>query len=155
MARTLVFLEHHEGRLEKGSLGVLAKAVQLGGEVAGVVVGSGVRALADEAGVHGATTVWVADDASVEAPLPQPRVDVLARVVRDGAYETVLFAQSVLAADVAAGLAARLDAGLTWDLVDLGADGVGKRLALADSVLVRSEGRSVGKECRSRWSPDP
>ncbi len=136
MAGTLVFLEHHEGRLEKGSLGVLAKAVQLGGEVAGVVVGSGVRGLVDEAGAHGAATVWVADDASVEPPLPQPRVDVLARIVREGGYETVLFAQSVLAADVAAGLAARLEAGLNWDLIDLGADGVGKRLALADSVLV-------------------
>ena len=30
---TLVFLEHHEGELQKGSLGVLAKAVQLGGDV--------------------------------------------------------------------------------------------------------------------------
>jgi len=45
----------------------------------------------------------------------------------------------VLAADIAAGLAARLDAGLNWDLVDLELrDGklVGKRAALQDSVLV-------------------
>ena len=51
----------------------------------------------------------------------------------------MLFSNSVLAADVAAGLAARLDAGLNWDLVDLEErDGelVGKRLALSDSVLV-------------------
>jgi len=51
----------------------------------------------------------------------------------------VLFAQSVLAADLAAGLSARLDAGLNWDLVDISADGgelVGKRPALADSVHV-------------------
>jgi len=136
MAGTLVYLEHHDGKIEKGSLGVLAKAVQLGGEVAGVLVGAGVRGLAEDAGAHGASVVWVADDASVEAPLPQPRVDVLASVVGEGGYETVLFAQSVLAADVAAGLAARLEAGLNWDLVDLDAGGIGKRLALADSVLV-------------------
>jgi electron transfer flavoprotein alpha subunit len=51
----------------------------------------------------------------------------------------VLFANSVLAADIAAGLAARLDAGLNWDLVDVESrDGtlVGKRPALQDSVLV-------------------
>jgi len=42
----------------------------------------------------------------------------------------------VLAADVAAGLAARLDAGLNCDLVDLSADGVGTRPALSDSVYV-------------------
>ena len=30
MAGTLVFLEHHEDAIQKGSLGVLAKALQLG-----------------------------------------------------------------------------------------------------------------------------
>jgi len=75
----------------------------------------------------------------VAQPLPQPRVDVLAHVVQAGGYDTVLFANSVLAADVAAGLAARLDAGLNWDLADLELrDGevVGKRPALQDSVYV-------------------
>jgi len=136
MAKTLVFLEHHENAIQKGSLGVLAKAAQLGGEVAGVVIGSGVRELAAGAGAFGAPTVFAADDAALSAPLPQPRVDVLAKLVRDEGFDTVLFAQSVLAADIAAGLAVRLDAGLNWDLVDLSGDGVGKRPALADSVLV-------------------
>jgi electron transfer flavoprotein alpha subunit len=134
---TLVFLEHHEGELEKGPLGVLSKAVSLGGDVAGVLAGSGVRSLAEQAGKFGATTVYVADDVSLDAPLPQPRVDVLASIVRERAIDTVLFAASVLAADVASGLAARLDAGLNWDLVDLERrDGtlVGKRPALGDSV---------------------
>jgi electron transfer flavoprotein alpha subunit len=59
--------------------------------------------------------------------------------VQDGGYDTVLFANSVLAADIASGLAARLDAGLNWDLADVSLDGgtlVGKRPALQDSVLV-------------------
>jgi electron transfer flavoprotein alpha subunit len=136
---TLVFLEHHEGELQKGPLGVLGKAASLGRDVAGVVVGSGVRALAEQAGKFGAERVYVADDASLDAPLPQPRVDVLASVVRERAIDTVLFAASVLSADVAAGLAARLEAGLNWDLVDLELnDGtlVGKRPALGDSVYV-------------------
>jgi electron transfer flavoprotein alpha subunit len=132
----LVFCEHHEGALTRGALGLLSKAAQIGAEVSGVVVGSGVRGLASEAGAHGAATVWVADDERLAAPLPQPRVDVLAKLVRDEGFDTVLFAQSVLAADLAAGLAARLGAGLNWDLVDLAADGTGKRAALADSVFV-------------------
>ena len=135
---TLVFLEHHDGEIQKGALGVLAKAAQLG-DAAGVVVGSDVRSLAEQAGTYGASKVFVADDASLDAPLPQPRVDVLASLVRDQGFDTVLFAASVLAADVAAGLAARLDAGLNWDLADLTEqDGrlVGKRPALGDSVFV-------------------
>jgi electron transfer flavoprotein alpha subunit len=135
MAKTLVFLEHHDDAIQKGALGVLAKAGQIGGEVAGVLAGSGVGALAGEAGVHGAATVWVADDPALASPLPQPRVDVLASLVQNEGYDTVLFAQSVLAADIAGGLAARLEAGLNWDLVDLDGDGVGKRPALADSVV--------------------
>jgi electron transfer flavoprotein alpha subunit len=136
MAKTLVFLEHHEDAIQKGSLGVLAKAAQLEGEVAGILIGSGVRAIGASAGEFGAATVWVADDERLAAPLPQPRVDVLAKLVRDEGYDTVLFAQSVLAADVAAALAVRLDAGLNWDLTDLAPDGTGKRPALADSVYV-------------------
>jgi electron transfer flavoprotein alpha subunit len=144
---TLVFLEHHRDVLLKSSLGVLSKAVGLGDEVAGVVVGSNVRGLAEQGGQFGAAKVYVADDPQLEAPLSQPRVDVLARVIGDQGIDTVLFANSVLAADVAAGLAARLDAGLNWDLVDLAReDGrlVGKRPALQDSVYVE-----VG------WSSEP
>jgi electron transfer flavoprotein alpha subunit len=136
---TLVFLEHHDGSFAKNSLGVLAKAASLGGDVHGVVIGSAVRDLAAGAGRFGAAKVWSADDAALEAPLPQPRVDVLEKLVRDNGYDTVLFGQSVLAADVAAGLAARLDAGLNWDLTDLVDEGgtlVGKRPALGDSVYV-------------------
>jgi electron transfer flavoprotein alpha subunit len=135
---TLVFLEHHDGELQKGSLGVLAKAASLGDDVTGVVLGSGVAELAPQAGKFGAKRVLVVDDPALEAPLPQPRVDALAEIVRDRGFDAVLFAGSVLAADTAAGLAARLDAGLNWDLTDVASeDGrlVGKRPALEDSVF--------------------
>jgi electron transfer flavoprotein alpha subunit len=134
---TLVFLEDHEGELVKGSLGVLSKAAQLGGEVAAVVAGSGVKELAAQAGRYGAATVYAAEDEALAAPLPQPRVDVVAKLVQEQGFDTVLFGASVLSADVAAGLAARLGAGLNWDLVDLELrDGqlVGRRPALQDSV---------------------
>ena len=144
---TLVFLEHHGTELQKGALGVLGKAAQLGdGEVAAVLVGEGVKALAAEAGSFGAARVYVAEGAALEPPLPQQRVDVIAKVVQDGGYDTVLFANSVLAADIAAGLAARLDAGLNWDLTDLELrDGslVGKRPALQDSIVADVGWRST------------
>jgi electron transfer flavoprotein alpha subunit len=136
---TLVFLEHHDGALEKGSLGLLSKAAMLGDDLAGVLLGSGVKDLAAAAGKYGAAKVYVCDAPELEAPLPQPRVDALARLVSDRGFDTVLFPGSVRAADVAAGLSARLDAGLNWDLVDLARENgklVGKRPALQDSVYV-------------------
>jgi electron transfer flavoprotein alpha subunit len=144
---TLVLLEHHGSTIQKGALGVLAKAASLDPDTAGVLVGSGVRELAAQAGQYGAKTVYVADDASLEAPLPQPRVDVIAALVRDKGFQNVLFGASVLASDDAGGLSARLDAGLNWDMNDLEIrDGalVGKRSALGDTVRA-----DVG------WSAEP
>jgi electron transfer flavoprotein alpha subunit len=143
---TIVFVETHEGEPQKSSLGVLSRAAKLDEEVTAVVCGAGVEGVS-AVGRFGARRVLVADDPQLAAPLPQPRVDVLASILRDRKFDTVLFAASVLASDVAAGLAARLDAGLNWDLVDLERrDGklVGKRPALQDSVIV-----DVG------WTSDP
>jgi electron transfer flavoprotein alpha subunit len=136
--KSLVFLEHHEGQLEKGGLGVLSKAASLG-EAMGVVLGEGAGELAAGAGAYGAARVYVSEAAELATPLPQARVDALAGLVEETGADAVLFAASVLASDVAAGLAARLDAGLNWDLADLVVqDGelVGKRPALGDTVLV-------------------
>ena len=96
------------------------KAAALGDARSAVLVGGGqVAPLAAEAGQarrrHGVSPPVDA----FASPLPRPRVDVIAELVRTGGFDTVLFSNSVLAADVAAGLAARLDAGLNWDLVDL------------------------------------
>jgi electron transfer flavoprotein alpha subunit len=143
---TLVFVETYEGEPQKPALGVLSKASQLGDDVTAIVVGSGVAG-AERLGRFGAQRVLVADDPALAAPMPQPRVDVLAQLVPARGFDTVLFAASVLASDMAAGLSARLDAGLNWDLVELERrDGtlVGKRPALGDSVLV-----DVG------WTADP
>jgi electron transfer flavoprotein alpha subunit len=139
MARTLVFVEHHDGQPTTGSLAVLTQAASLGGDVAAVLAGSGVGDLAAGLGAYGASKVYVAEDEALAAPLPQPRVDVLARLVSGEGFDNVFFASSVLTADVAAGLSTRLDAGLNWDLTGIEASGdglVGKRPALGDSVIV-------------------
>lgn len=140
MAGTLVFLEHDGDQLVRGGLGVLAHAATLGGDVAGVVLGHGVGAVAASAGSFGASKVYVVDDPALGAPLPQPRVDALEAIVRESGASRVLFAASVLAADVAAGLSARLEAGLNWDLTGLAVEGgelVGTRPALGDTVVAQ------------------
>jgi electron transfer flavoprotein alpha subunit len=135
--KSLVFLEHHQGALEKGGLGVLGKAASLG-EAVGVVLGEGAAEVAAGAGAFGASKVYACDAPELSSPLPQPRVDALATLVQQTSPDAVLFGASVLSADVASGLAARLDAGLNWDLADLAVrDGelVGTRPALGDTVV--------------------
>ena len=74
--KSLVFLEHHGGELEKGGLGVLAKAAPLG-EAAGVVLGEGAPG-SRRAGAYGATTVYASEaararDAASAAPRRRAR----------------------------------------------------------------------------------
>jgi electron transfer flavoprotein alpha subunit len=145
--KILVYLEHHGNELDPDALGVLGRAATLGaGDVAAVLAGRGsLGALALEAGKFGAAKVYIAEDDANDPPLPQPHLDVVEQVVRSGGYDTVFFSTSVLSTDIAAGLAARLEAGLNWDLIEiLQRDGelVGKRLALQDTVLVEVGWRS-------------
>jgi electron transfer flavoprotein alpha subunit len=136
---TLVFLEHHGSGIQKASLGVLSKAASLDADTSAVIIGSGVSGLAAEAARYGAARVFIADDASLEAPLPQTRVDVIADLVKANGFANVLFGASVLASDIAGALSARLEAGLNWDLAGLAVEGgalVGQRSALGDTVLV-------------------
>jgi electron transfer flavoprotein alpha subunit len=134
----LVFLEHYHGALEKGGLGVLGKASSLG-DTAGVVLGEDAAAVASGAGAFGASKVYACEAPELPSPMPQPRVDALATLIERTSPDAVLFGASILSADVAAGLASRLEAGLNWDLTDLSVDDgelVGKRPALGDTVLV-------------------
>jgi len=136
--KSLVYLEHYHGGLERGGLGVLGKAASLG-EAAGVVLGEGAADVAAGAGAFGAAKVYACEAPELATPLPQARVDALATLVEQMSPDAVLFGASVLSADVASGLAARLDAGLNWDLTDLAernGELVGTRPALGDTVIV-------------------
>ena len=130
---TLVFLEHTDGAIQKGSLGVLSKAASMDADTSGVLIGSGVGDLAAEAAKYGAAKVFVADDPALESPLPQPRVDVMSALIGEQGFDNVLFAASVLASDVAGGVSARL----------------GRRLELGP-WRHRYERRRSRKACRAR-----
>jgi electron transfer flavoprotein alpha subunit len=140
MADVLVFVHHDDGEFAANSLGALAKAAQLAGDVTAFVAGSGLDdGWAAGLGAHGASRVLVADDPALEGGLPQPIVDALEPHAREAG--AVLFGAGVVSADVAAGLAARLGAGINCETTDVRSEGdgfVAVRPALGDSVMVES-----------------
>jgi electron transfer flavoprotein alpha subunit len=135
---TIVFIDHDEGAFNPNSLGVLARAASLG-DVTAFVAGSGIDdGWAAGLGAHGASRVLVADDAALTG-LPQPIVDALEPHAREAS--AVLFGAGVVSADVAAGLAARLGAGINCETTEFTlADGAvtAVRPALGDTVMVES-----------------
>ena len=137
---TLVFLEHHEGELAEGRARRARRRPRRSATTS--PASSSARASASSPPRRARS----ARPRSTSRTTPRSRRRCRSRAStcsrsssREQGFDTVLFAESVLAADVAAGLAARLDAGLNWDLVDIAReDGelVGKRPALQDSVYV-------------------
>jgi electron transfer flavoprotein alpha subunit len=146
MAGILVYVHHDEGEFSPQSLGVLAKASSLGGDVTAFVAGSGVDdAWAGSLGGHGAAKVLVADDPALAGGLSQPIVDAIEPSARE--TDAVLFGAGVVSADAAAGLAARIGAGIACETTEIAlADGgiVATRPALGDTVMVESGFRGTG-----------
>jgi electron transfer flavoprotein alpha subunit len=138
----LVFVEVRKGRPTPGSVGLLGRARGLAGHAAAIVCGPESAAVAATLGRFGADTAYYCDAGEVDPELPAPQVDALAAALRVGRYRTVLFENSVVAADIAAALACRLEAGIVWDLQDVNVrDGtlVGTKFALNDAVAIEAE----------------
>jgi len=141
----LVFVELVDGEPSPGSLGLLAVASQLAPSVAAVVCGSGAARAAGLLREYGSETTWHCEDPALDPAFGQPFVAAVAWLVLEHSLTTILFENSTLAAHVAGGLAARLDAGVNWDLesVSLSEDGLrGVAFGLDDTVAVECTWRS-------------
>jgi electron transfer flavoprotein alpha subunit len=144
--KLLVYVHSDAGEFADNSLGVLAQAAELGGDVTAFVAGSGIDdGWAGGLGAYGAGKVLVADDAALEGGLSQPIVDAIEGPAREA--DAVLFGAGVVSADVAAGLAARIGAGIACETTGLRLEGdslVAVRPALGDTVMVESGFEGTG-----------
>ena len=149
MAGILVYALHYEGAFNKNSLGAVAEAARLAGELGteahAIVVGEGVSDdLAGQLGGYGAAKVF-----KVEGPegLAQPVVDAMAKVMTDNGHDYALFGGGLLGFEIGAGLAARLGAGVTMEVTNVTVDGgklVAERPILGDSSISESRYKGTG-----------
>jgi electron transfer flavoprotein alpha subunit len=149
MAGILTFALHYEGQINKNSQGAVSEAAklsqQLGTDCHAVVVGEGISdEAASSLGKYGATKVF-----RVEAPegLAQPVVDAMAHLFEANGYDYALFGGGLLGFEVGAGLAARLNAGVTMEVTQVNvADGklTAERPILGDSSISTSSYKDRG-----------
>ena len=148
MTNILVYVLHKDGEFNKNSLGAVSEGAKLAGELGGeahaVVVGGDdlTDDLCATLGSYGATKVYRAKGAE---GLAQPVVDVMAKVITDNGHGYALFGGGLLGFEIGAGLAARLNAGVTMEVTNVKAeDGklVAERPILQDSSI--SESRYKG-----------
>lgn len=151
MSNFLVVIEQSNGNFVQSSLGVACKvrdvAAQSGATVTALVVGSGITDAAPSLGAWGIGNALVVDDAACASPVAGTMVDIIAAAIAQTGASHVFASASVLAAEWAGAVAARLDGGVTTDGVELsvnGGDVVMQRPALDDSVYVNCGWTSPG-----------
>jgi len=144
----LVYVLHKDGEFNKNSLGAVSAGAKLAGELGGeahaVVVGGDDLSsdLCATLGSYGATKVYRATGAE---GLAQPVVDVMAKVISDNGHGYALFGGGLLGFEIGAGLAARLNAGVTMEVTNVKVEDsklVAERPILQDSSI--SESRYKG-----------
>ena len=148
MSNILVYVLHKDGEFNKNSLGAVSEGAKLAGELGGeadaVVVGGDdlTDDLCATLGNFGASKVFRAQGAE---GLAQPVVDVMAKVITDNGHAYALFGGGLLGFEIGAGLAARLNAGVTMEVTNVKVDDgklVAERPILQDSSI--SESRYKG-----------
>jgi electron transfer flavoprotein alpha subunit len=119
MGSILLVAELQKGAIRESSYELVSFAKKLGGDVASVVIGSGIAGEAEALAKRGGGKVFVCDDAA----LANYNVDGWAKAVRAAAAaagaETVLFSNTPIGWDVAARVAAALDAAFVSDAFDV------------------------------------
>jgi electron transfer flavoprotein alpha subunit len=151
----LVFLEHHGGELQKGSPRVLSKArawaaTSRASSSARASTGSPTRRQArcrdglrrrrrQARGAAGRSRGSTRSHSSSQRRESRP----------------VLFGQSILARDIASGLAARLDAGLNWQLTDISEATASSWSGSSRRSAIRSSSTWAGRPLRGSASSAP
>lgn len=140
MTNILVYALHHDGAINKNSLGAVSKAAELaaelGGEAHAIFVGEDVSdETAGSIGTYGATKAF---RVKAQAGVSQPVVDALDAVIESGDYGYVIFGGGLLGFEAGAGLAARRGGGIGVEITGLKvADGkvVAERPILGDTQI--------------------
>jgi electron transfer flavoprotein alpha subunit len=150
MADVLTYVLHYEGAFNKNSLGAVseaaARAQEIGGECHALVLGGDdlTDELCQTLGNYGATKVFRAKG---EEGLAQPVVDAMAKVIEENGHGYALFGGGLLGFEIGAGLAARLNGGVTMEVITVRAeDGklVAERPILQDSQISVSRYKGLG-----------
>src|SRR5918998_705431 len=147
MADILVFALHYEGAFNKNSLGAVTEGAKLAGELGGgcdvVVLGEGLDdGFLGGLGAFGARKVF-----KVEGPegLAQPVIDAMETIIRANGHKYALFGGGLLGFEIGAGLAARMDAGVSMEVTNVRAEGgelIAERPILQDSQIASVQYRS-------------
>jgi electron transfer flavoprotein alpha subunit len=130
MAKTLIVGEIQKGSLRESTLELVTLARKLGGDVASLVIGSGVGGVAEDLAKKGGGKVLLADDGSLANYNLDGWVRVIRKAIDAEKPELILISNTPIGWDIAGSLAAALDCGIVSDVIKIEPEG-------GDVVFVR------------------
>ena len=119
-----IFAQQVDNKLDNIAFELLGKAKDLakdlgGVEVAAILLGSGIKDLADQLAWYGADKVIVVDDPKLETYRTEPYAQALAGVINEFKPEIVLVGATAIGRDLGPTVSARVATGLTADCTSL------------------------------------
>lgn len=118
-----IFAQQVDGELSGIALELVGKgkelAADLDTQVTAVLIGSGIRGLADELGEYGADRVIVVDDPELKDYRTEPYAHALASVINEYKPDVMLVGATAIGRDLGPCVAARVHTGLTADCTSL------------------------------------
>jgi electron transfer flavoprotein alpha subunit len=127
MGGTLVVAELQDGKVRKSTLSSITFARQVGGPFGILAIGAGAAASAKDLAGFGAQKIITVDDPALKDYVCERFAGTVAKVAKDGGWETVVATASTYGKDLAPRVAAKLGAGYAPDINLVKVDG-GKRL---------------------------
>lgn len=121
--KILVYIDHFHGKVQPSSwecLGLAAAiASDLGVETAALVLGEGVKSLADSAFHYGADQVFLADNPALKDFRPEPLADIFAQAARAYEPDLIIFPTTSRGRTLAGMAAVDLNTGVMVDVIEL------------------------------------
>ena len=131
-----VYAQQVDNKLSSIAFELIGKAKELaadlGTDVTAVLLGSNVKALADELGEYGADKVIVVDNPALETYRTEPYAQALEAVINEFKPEIMLVGATAIGRDLGPRVSARVATGLTADCT---------QLDIGDFPLVAREGQ--------------
>jgi electron transfer flavoprotein alpha subunit len=144
MSNILLYIQHDNGKILKGTLCALTAARELrtswkGSDIVGIALGPGAQVAAQEALKFGVSRARYSGDALFEKYRSEPYARAIALAARDLGASTVVGLASSSGKDVLPRVAVLLDAAQASDIIGINSDGSLKRPMYAGNIIAEVE----------------
>ena len=144
MSKVLVFIQHEQGKVSKGSLVSLSAAKELAkvwgkGSLVGVALGDGAKAACEGVSAFGFESMYHSEDPLFSKYRAEPYARACALVAKEAGCDTVVGLANSTGKDLLPRVAILLDGAQVSDIVGVNSDGTIKRPMYAGNILADVE----------------